>query len=203
MPPSRSLPLRSPTPMAARRCAFIVVGFDQAHYRTVHHQIENVRSVDVRNFLHRDPEGRTGDCTPVSVCKMASICQAANAVLDAALARGVVVVGCRRGRHRSVVVSKACSDVLIDAGYEVKILELNLLQAEHLDMHVDVTLEWACGDRVELGAPNSYGNWSLHELIGAHHHKPTIWGFLRILEKQILALFGPDAALWGQEPDSL
>lgn len=112
---------------AGRQCrgrvAMIVVGDkvkDWQHVKDI-----GASFVDVTHFLPHDPAAEfvAGRRCTDSVCEMMGFKDAVDAVVEACTMNSVVVPHCKKGLHRSPVVSGGACEVLVHIGYSVEIME--------------------------------------------------------------------------------
>ena len=132
------------------RVAIIVAGQSEYHHKTLMRIVgKQVAYVDCCEFLPRDPQAQRDYNYINSVATQSGFTDALTAAVDlAAGGARLIVVACRRGKHRSPVVGAATREVLVMLGFSVTVVELQLIQPFLLERMLLAVVDWSNSARI-------------------------------------------------------
>ena len=128
------------------RVVIFVVGFEQPHWRCMKESLPAVPRIDVRSWLPWDPEhaDRSLTCTD-SVVSQDRFHETVFEVVMIAKQSNKLIVGCKRGKHRSPVTAVGAKEILMHLGYSVAIMEMNLVQPDLIKSMIFVAEDMSSG----------------------------------------------------------
>jgi hypothetical protein len=131
-----------------RRTLLFVVGVDEPHYKEHIDLLPKNVLVDLRRSIYvvpRDPAIRFDWYWNLidDVASQPAFSECVSHVVSIAVAHGIAVVACRRGKHRSPVVAAAAAMVLRERhGYAAMVCELALVQHFMLPKIIGLVTDW-------------------------------------------------------------
>ena len=173
-------------PLQSWRILILVVGFDQSHWQKCPRSPVWQQIVDVRQQLPQDPadeveddtgkgkgkgksksKGKGKEARPSCVDSVAVQPGFVQCVLDCvqiAHTHQRIVIGCRRGKHRSPVVAACVRELLALCGYAVGVIECGLCQLEMVVPLVNLAEDWVEGRVARMDFLSQYSNFELFRL---------------------------------------
>ena len=173
-------------PLQSWRILILVVGFDQSHWQKCPRSPVWQQIVDVRQQLPQDPadeveddtgkgkgkgksksKGKGKEARPSCVDSVAVQPGFVQCVLDCVQIAHTdqrIVIGCRRGKHRSPVVAACVRELLSMCGYAVGVIECGLCQLEMVVPLVNLAEDWVEGRVARMDFLSQYSNFELFRL---------------------------------------
>lgn len=128
------------------RVVIFVVGFEQPHWKSIKDSLSTAPRVDVRSWLPWDPDNADRSlCCTDSVVSQDRFHDVVFEAVSLAKQSNKLIVGCKRGKHRSPVVATAAKEILMYLGYSVAIVEMNIVQMDLLKSMIFIAEDMSSG----------------------------------------------------------
>jgi hypothetical protein len=147
------------------RTVIYVVGFTQQHYRVLEllsvMNLPGMSGIDCRHWMPRDPNADRSLNVVDSVACQDGFTHCVTLIYKQAKLYGRSLVGCKAGKHRSIVAAATASQICIQSGMPTVVVELNMIQLEHIEMFVNLAEDWKAGLRATVNLPCHWSNGNI------------------------------------------